>query len=95
MYCLTLTTPNPELVNRVLRKAKVQFRIVRSREAKTLRGAQNPEVAQQIYNEVARGRLHAAVAEEYQVSWHTVLRVAHHPDRYGVDGQPIRRKGLP
>jgi hypothetical protein len=92
MFCMTLMTPTPSKVATTLRQAKVTFKLVRTREANTLKGAQHPEIAQKIYDAVARGLTYQAVGEQFQVSWHTVLRVAHNPEKYGVKGPPIRRK---
>lgn len=92
MFCMTLMTPTPSKVATTLRQAKVTFKLVRTREAKTLKGAQNPEIAQKVYDAVARGLIYEEIAEQFQMSWHTVLRVAHDPEKYGVKGPPIRRK---
>lgn len=91
MYCVTLMTPNPDGVSSALRRARVKFTVIRTRETGSLKGAQNPDIAQRIYDRVAAGITYGQVADEFQVSWHTVLRVAHNPKKYGVDRPPIRR----
>lgn len=91
MYCMTLTTPTPERVAKTLRKSKVQFQVVRTVEAGTLKGAQNPEVALAIYEEAERGLVYGHIATRHQVSFATVLRLVHNPRKYGLDKPPIRR----
>lgn len=93
MYCVTLTTPTPDKVSTVLRRAKVQFQVVRTRDVRAKKGASNPAIAQRMYDQAANTELpYPVIANEFQVSANTLLRVLKNPSNYGVKGPPISRK---
>lgn len=92
MYCVTLTTGDPERVLAVLRRNRVKFKVETLREEGRRPVARTPEDAQRIYDLVAAGELtYKAIAARCQTSYHTVLRIIRRPEKYGVKGAPIKR----
>lgn len=85
---------DPEAVSAALQGASVKHRIDAVRldqEAKP--GAQDPSVAVAIYQGLVEGDTYGQIAKRVGVSYHTVLRLAKHPRKYGIDADPIRRRG--
>lgn len=91
MYCVTLTTVDPERLLAALRRNRVQFKVGAIREEGQRPPGSTAEDAQRIYDLVAGGLTYAAAAARSQVSYHTVLRIIQKPAKYGVKGPPIRR----
>lgn len=94
-YRVSLRTDDPGLVEAVLRRTQVPVVIDHVKmESQKRVGAQDPTVAKRIvelsYDEsLSLNR----IAAQTGVSYHTVLRVLRNPGRYGVDHDPIWRRG--
>jgi hypothetical protein len=89
-----LRVDDPEAARGALTAAGVRHQIdaVRLDEA-TKPGAQEHSVASTIYEGLRDGDTYMAVARRTGVSYHTVLRLAKNPRKYGIDADPIRRRG--
>lgn len=92
MYCVTLTTGDPNKLLSALRKQRVNFKVEQVRKEGFANRRRPAEESQRIYDLVARdGLTYMAAAARAQVSYHTVVRIIQNPSKYGVKGPPIRR----
>lgn len=92
MFCVTLTTGDPNKLLAALRRNRVKFQVEQIRQEGRVRADRSPEDAQRIYDLAAAGELtYKSIAVRCQTSYHSVLRIIQNPAKYGVKGPPIRR----
>jgi len=85
---------DPVAAQKVLEQAGIQHEVDCIVPANApARGAQDDNVAAAIWDKLEAGETYTSIASDVGVSYHTVLRVAQNPKKYGINAAPIRRKG--
>lgn len=85
---------DPEAVSAALQSASVRHKIDAVRlDQESKPGAQDQAVAVAIFQGLQDGDTYGRVAKRVGVSYHTVMRLAKNPRKYGIDADPIRRRG--
>lgn len=85
---------DPEAVSAALGSAGVKHRIDAVRlDQESKPGAQDQAVAVAIFQGLQEGDTYGQIAKRVGVSYHTVLRLAKNPRKYGIDADPVRRRG--